>query len=112
MTAHSNPAELRASSICIFGKAAITAVLFVPTMNIARHDDNTTESWALRGSLAEEGGTGGAVIAGLPHGCANIWSETERKRMAIIVSNPVCVRGGARPARVSVLHPIKSAAGL
>src|SRR5262245_38956944 len=43
LTAHSTPAELSESSLRMFGRAAMIAVLLAPTASIATHDDHRTE---------------------------------------------------------------------
>jgi hypothetical protein len=48
LTTHSAPAELRKSSIRMFGKAAIIAVLLAPTASIATHDDPRTNANLVR----------------------------------------------------------------
>jgi hypothetical protein len=48
LTAHCTPAELRKSSVCIVGKAAMIAVPLAPTASIARHDDHRTDANPVR----------------------------------------------------------------
>src|SRR5262249_61599804 len=44
LTAHCTPAELRESSVCMVGNAAMIAVLLAPTASVARHDDQRTDA--------------------------------------------------------------------
>jgi len=48
LTAHSAPAGLSESWVCMSGKAAMIAVLLAPTASIARHDDHRTDANTVR----------------------------------------------------------------